>query len=232
MKLKKTVQTFFNNRFDNYILLTEAMKEVVNVGNKPYMVMEGIASDIKCRIVDSERKNIVMYAGGLHPDNNLMLLIEACEKASFVDECWICGSGSQEDALKLRIADSPKIKMLGRLSHKEVVEREKVVKVLVNLRDPSNVLTRYSFPSKIIEYLSSGAQVISTKLEGIPDEYFRHVHPLNSVTSDDLAEILDRCMSLSTEESQRRANEALDFLKSQNTAEVQSRRIIDFICKN
>ena len=234
MRFKKSIQTFFNNRFDKYILLTEPMKEVVAVKNKPYMVMEGIAAELPDKPSDSQRKNIVMYAGGLHPDNNLRLLIEACNRSSMVEECWICGSGPQEKDLASLIADNQRIKLLGRRSHEEVKNLEKQVKILINLRDSGNPLTRYSFPSKIIEYLASGAQVISTRLAGIPAEYFDYLHTIDDdrLTADNLADLFNEILSLPEQELQQRASKSLKFLKENNSAEIQSKRIIEFACQN
>lgn len=234
MRFKKSIQTFFNNRFDKYILLTEPMKEVVAVKNKPYMVMEGIAAELPDKPSDSQRKNIVMYAGGLHPDNNLRLLIEACNRSSMVEECWICGSGPQEKDLASLIADNQRIKLLGRRSHEEVKNLEKQVKILINLRDSGNPLTRYSFPSKIIEYLASGAQVISTRLAGIPAEYFDYLHTIDDdrLTADNLADLFNEILSLPEQELQQRASKSLKFLKENKSAEIQSKRIIEFACQN
>ena len=234
MRFKKSIQTFFNNRFDKYILLTEPMKEVVAVKNKPYMVMEGIAAELPDKPSDSQRKNIVMYAGGLHPDNNLRLLIEACNRSSMVEECWICGSGPQEKDLASLIADNQRIKLLGRRSHEEVKNLEKQVKILINLRDSGNPLTRYSFPSKIIEYLASGAQVVSTRLEGIPSEYFDFINPVErtDMTADGISRIFDRILSLPQNELEHNAIRNLDFLRQKKSAEIQSKRIIEFACQN
>lgn len=231
MRLKRAIQTFFNKRFDKYILLTERMKEVVKIGNKPYMVMEGVASNLPEHPVIGKRRNVVMYAGGLHPDNNILLLIDACEQSHSVEECWICGAGPQEQEITEMASKSKKIKFLGRKSHNEVLEMEKQVKILVNLRDPSNILTEYSFPSKIIEYLASGAQVISTRLKGIPEEYFEYVNPLNSTDVDSLALLIDRVISLPEEVFQSKTKDALDFLRNKKSPKAQSEKILNFVCQ-
>lgn len=230
-KVKQIIQTYFNNRFDKYVLLTERMKDVISIGDKPYMVMEGIASCLPESISVGQRKNIVMYAGGLHPDNNILLLIDACERSGKVDECWICGSGHQEEELKARIANSPKIKLLGRICHDDVLNLEKQAKILVNLRNKDNALTRYSFPSKLIEYLASGAQVISTRLEGIPAEYFDYIYPFDGNTPIELAGIFDEILSQSDNDYAEKACRAIDFLKKHKSARIQCRRIIDFVCQ-
>lgn len=43
---------------------------------------------------------------------------------------------------------------------------------LLITRDPNEDYVRYSFPSKLIEYMATGTPVITTRLPGIPEEYF------------------------------------------------------------
>jgi len=230
MRIKQFIQTFFNNRFDRYVLLTERMKDVVNVGHKPYMVMEGIASNLPEKPYIGIRRNIVMYAGGLHYDNNLLMLIEACERSKDVEECWICGSGPQEDEIRRLAIKYSKIKYLGRKNHDQVLTLERQAKILVNLRDPSNILTDYSFPSKLIEYLASGAQVVSTNLRGIPQEYFDYVHSFKGQDIEELISIFDNIISETDEYLQERAKAALEFLRKEKSAEKQTSKIAKFIC--
>ena len=71
---------------------------------------------------------------------------------------------------------------MGNLPSEQVFEYEKKAKLLVNLRDPSVELTKYAFPSKILEYMSSGSAVLTTKLEGIPNEYFSFINTVDNLT--------------------------------------------------
>lgn len=231
MRVKKSILTFFNDKFDRYILFTDPMKEVIDIKDKQFLVMEGIANDIPPQVNISKRRNIVMYAGGLHPDNNLDLLIESINKSEKAEECWICGSGPMEEYINAIAKNNSKIKMLGRLNHDEVKKLEKEVKILVNLRDPNIELTKYSFPSKTIEYLASGAEVVSTRLEGIPNEYFKYVTPVDDLISDNLANVFDAIMSLKEEVRIERAKCALDFLRNEKSAKIQTEKIIEFVCR-
>lgn len=175
--IKKKVLTYYNEQFDGYILFSEAMKEVVRVGKKPCLVMEGIAPDIRS-VPKAGKKNIVMYAGGLASDNNIPLLVECCKQIDELDELWICGIGPDEKQIEKLAAGDQRVKYYGQLPNEKVLEMETNAKVLINFRNPEEKLTRYSFPSKILEYIASGSLVMSTRLIGIPEEYFNYIVPI------------------------------------------------------
>ncbi|WP_455785485.1 glycosyltransferase [Butyricimonas faecihominis] len=227
--IKKAILSFFNSKFDKYVFLTKSMSEVVNIGNKPYIVMEGIASETQY-IADKEpRKNIVMYAGGLHSDNKVDVLIQAAIQNKNIEECVICGSGPQEGELKKLAAGNSKVKFLGRLSHENVLQLERQAKILVNLRDKNNILTKYSFPSKLMEYLSSGAWVISTKLDGIPEEYFDYIEPLEQNDVRNLSDLFDKLLTLSEDSRESHAINSVNFLRECKSIDFQAKRLIGFI---
>jgi glycosyltransferase involved in cell wall biosynthesis len=57
--------------------------------------------------------------------------------------------------------------------------------VLVNPRQNDEAYTKYSFPSKNIEYLLSGNPVVAYMLDGVPEEYrkFMSIVPDDGVDS-------------------------------------------------
>ena len=228
--IKKKILTYFNERFDGYVLFSEAMKEVVRVGNKPCLVMEGIAPNIRSTPV-SGKKNIVMYAGGLAADNNIPLLIECCQQIDEIDEVWICGVGSDEDQIKTMAMKDKRIKYFGRIPNEKVFEMESLAKILVNFRDPNELLTRYSFPSKIMEYIASGSLVLSTRLAGIPVEYFDYI---GQIVVDDKKQIiteLSKNLCMPDEEYLSKCIKAQEFIMNNKNTAIQTERIIQFISR-
>ena len=229
-RLKKRILTYFNTCFDKYILLTDAMASELGVERKPHITLEGIADDTLASISsNNHRENIVMYAGGLHADNNINLLINACINNPDVKELWICGSGPQETEIKDIADKNPKITYWGNLAHSKVLELETKVKLLVNLRNPTNKLTKYSFPSKLMEYLMSGAFVISTRLEGIPQEYFNYLFEISNLDIKSLQSTISQIITLPDSILVEKAKKARDFLLTQKTSKVQCEKIVNFI---
>lgn len=227
-KLKKALLTFYNEQFDGYVFLSEAMKEVVNIKSKPYIVMEGIACDRGIQI-KADRKNIVMYAGGLAKDNNIPLLIKCCLKLESLHEIWVCGTGSDRDTIIELAKKDSRVKYFGMIPNDDVLKMEEQAKVLVNFRNPNAELTKYSFPSKILEYIESGCVVVSTRLEGIPSEYFDYIIPIENIDETNIINTLDRVMQMEDAEYCSICKKAKDFINTEKDYLQQSKRIIAFL---
>ena len=106
---------------------------------------------------------------------------------------------------------------------------ESQAKVLVNFRNPNEKLTRYSFPSKILEYIASGSMVISTRLIGIPEEYFKYVIPVNLDDNKEVLSTLRMVLQLSSEEYVSKCREAIEFVQNFKNRDFQTKRIITFL---
>lgn len=225
--LNFSVQTFLNKLPDRYVLFAEAMKDEIPVREKKYSVVEGICPDTSVWEIQRKNKNIVMYAGGLGKQNNIELLVDACEASTAVDELWICGSGPSAEYVREKSGE--KIKYLGIVPPEKILRLEREAKVLVNLRDPSVMVTRYAFPSKILEYMSVGTMVLSTRLDGIPREYYEYIRTVDELTVERVKEQLDRIISMPEEEYLACCEKAKRFVNGRKNANVQARKILDLL---
>ena len=230
-QIKKAVTMILNNHFDNYVLFSEKMSEVIDCKNKPTMVLEGIAPPIFGEPIEG-KKNIVMYAGGLAPDNNISLLIDCCKEIKELDELWICGTGPEQEKVEQAQKDDPRIRYLGRLDNEEVRKLETQAKLLVNIRSPKERLTRYSFPSKILEYIASGSMVLSTKLAGIPEEYFDYMLCVEQDEKEEIIEKIRCCFSMDDAEYVDFCKKGQKFISEEKNYLQQSKKLIDFLTDN
>ena len=222
--MKRRVLDFFNKRFDKYIVFSEAMKKYLP-SNRQFMLLEGFAPDTIQKPCIRE-KNIAMYAGGLAEDNGIKIMIEAARKSKLIDELWICGVGDTLEYVK-KNADK-KIKYLGRLANDDVVEAEKKAKVLLNVRDPSNELTKFSFPSKVLEYMAAGGMVISTMLPGIPKEYYSFIKTLDEYSAINLASKMDEVFQTDDDQFISATTAASEFI-TKKQPKSRSKEIVSFI---
>lgn len=225
-KVSRKLKAAENHKFDKYVLFAEEMKNVIPTGDKKYIVVEGICPDEFTSPVGG-KENIVMYAGGFGSFNNLDLLIDACNKSEKVSELWLFGAGNSLDEIKKKATG--KIKYMGNLPSNEVFEYEKKAKLLVNLRNPEVELTKYAFPSKTLEYMSSGSAVLSTKLEGIPSEYFDYIETVEDLTVNGIKEAIEKVLDLDDETYISKCQKAQSFMRENKTAEKQAARILDFV---
>lgn len=219
-------------RVDRFVLLTEAMKEPIGVGNRPYTVIEGICtqngSDEICKTRDG--KKTILYAGSLNKQFGIDVLVDAFQQIEGQDyELLLCGGGDYQDTLQEICAKDSRIKFLGFLPKAKVLELQSRAAVLVNPRQNVEEYTKYSFPSKTMEYLLSGIPVIAYKLDGIPDEYDRYFYYVKDNTPKSLAKaIVDVCEDTSGA-YERTALNAIDFIRTQKNPQKQAGKILDLI---
>ena len=210
--------------YDNFVLLTEQMNDVINPLNKPYLVMEGLVdNDYTLPLKVSKRKNAIMYAGGLTERYGVKLLIDAFnEWGNNEFELWLCGAGDLEKYITT--INNPKIKYFGVLTQEEVTKLEQQATLLVNPRFTNEEYTKYSFPSKNMEYMLSGTPVLTTKLSGMPKEYYDYVYLLEDETKEGLInkfnELLFDDSILDT------GKKAQDFVINNKHNVIQTNRII------
>lgn len=159
---------------DSYILLTEYMKEHLPVGDKPYRVAEGIIEkfpELQMPAVHSKEKYVV-YTGKLFERFGVKALIDGFLQLENPDyRLVLCGKGDCEAYARSAQAKDPRIMFLGQVSPEEALAWQSRASALVNPRNVVEEYTRYSFPSKNIEYLLSGKPVVGYFLEGMPQVY-------------------------------------------------------------
>lgn len=212
--IKRRILCFGNEKFDKYILFSEAMSKYISSEKDKY-ILEGFAPE---KIYEPKyiEKNIAMYAGGLASDNGIKLMIEVANKSKNLDELWICGSGDYQKFVEQNV--NKKIKYFGKLENHEVIELERKAKVLLNLRNPENPLTRFSFPSKIMEYMASGTIVLSTRLQGISEEYYEYIFAIDKYTTSSICEKLDHIFLFNEQEYKEFAAKASEFVKTKQAS--------------
>jgi glycosyltransferase involved in cell wall biosynthesis len=109
-----------------------------------------------------------------------------------------------------------------------VLRAEEKAWLLVNPRPADAEFTKYSFPSKNMEYLASGTPVLTTRLPGMPDEYYDHVLTIDGSSAEDVTTGLRDALALGPDELHRRGVRGKEFVLDQKNNVVQSRRIIEF----
>ncbi len=147
--------------------------------------------------VGSDSDFVILYAGQLKAEYGLELLLQGflrLEDQSF--KLLVLGKGEYGKKIMQASIEDPRIVFKGYSSQSEVKKLLKKATVLINPRPTNQSFTQYSFPSKTIEYMISGRPVISTRLPGIPDDYFPHLYILENETPEGLVELLKKIRAL------------------------------------
>ena len=125
--------------------------------------------------------------------------------------------------------DDSRISFLGQLPRNEVIEWQKKATVLVNPRQNNEEFTKYSFPSKTMEYLSSGIPVVAYKLDGIPDEYDQYIQYVADDSIESLKKKLVEVCEMTREERQELGNIGRNFVLMKKNSTIQVRKICEMI---
>jgi glycosyltransferase involved in cell wall biosynthesis len=218
-----------SSKFDGYVFLTESMNGVINTNNKPYIVIEGFC-DIEMKNVsnsfsEKENKNVVIYAGGVNRKYGIKNLIDAVVGLDDV-ELWIYGVGDLSSELEKEHPDNVVLK--GPRSNSEVVLAETKAMMLVNPRPTDEEYTNYSFPSKTLEYMSSGTFTLSTRLGGIPEEYFNHLGIIEDYSSSGIRDTIITALAKGREELHKLGMKAKSFVLDNKNNVKQGEKIIYF----
>lgn len=236
-KLIAVAKTFLMKRFSGYIFLTESMNKVVNIHRKPYIVMEGIVDEVSDSGVSSQNeaylesvkkeKNIV-YAGGLYHEYGLRNLIEAVHSLPDPElRLDLFGKGNIVKEIKDLSLKDPRIRYHGVWDNNSVVEFEKESWLLVNPRPTVEEFAKYSFPSKNLEYMSTGAPVLTTVLPGMPKEYYPHVYFIKEETPEGIAREITRLLELPAADLMEKGKRACDFIHKEKNNRRRGKEILE-----
>lgn len=182
---------------DSFMLLTKYMAEKLNVGNRPYIVVEGITdskSIPEYKKIGNGKK--VAYAGKLVEAFGVKRLIEAFELIDDSDaSLHICGGGELKSYIEEMCKKDSRIHYYGVVSAEKAHEILQQADVLVNPRQNDDEYTKHSFPSKDIEYLMTGNAVVAYMLDGMPEVYKTMIYLPKDTGVRALSEAIDAAMN-------------------------------------
>lgn len=218
------------DKFDGYVFLTKQMSEAV-APSKPFVVIEAIAdSTLFDSLPDVKKAELrtVMYAGALYRKYGVDMIVSAFEKTENDCELQLFGSGDMESELAEKSKENPRIRYCGRVSRDEILKREREATLLLNFRNGEDEYTKYSFPSKMTEYMLSGTPLFTSRLDGIPEEYYAYVYSTSAKDAEQLAREMDEILSdgEALSEMGRRARE---FVMNKKNEKCQAGKIVDFL---
>lgn len=222
---------------DGFVFLTEQMNQRLNKKNKSYIVLEGHV-DADAPVLDNagkweseNGKKVIIYAGSILKLYGIQNLTEGFLKAEIPNaELWVYGDGDYRDELIEIEKRNPNVKYKGVCNNQEVVQAELRAALLVNPRPTAPEYTKYSFPSKNMEYMVSGTPLLTTKLPGMPKEYYPYIYLVEDETPNGVAKRLKKVLSVPELERNKKAAKAREFVLQEKSNVVQAAKILRF-CK-
>lgn len=234
--LKKYDIKAFNKecaKIDTFVLLTEPMKDSVQVGCRKYAVVEGVYEDAPVQpdqTMDQALRYIV-YTGKLEKQFGILRLVEAFMQLPDRDlRLLICGRGEAERQICDFAEKDTRIEYKGQVSSTQALAYTAGASVLVNPRPNDCEYTKYSFPSKTIEYLATGNPVVAYMLDGMPAQYRDFIYPVDGDTPEDVADALRTALTADTRSKEEKSKKALKYLREDRSPETVGKIILE-LCK-
>lgn len=148
------------------------------------------------------------------------------------------------DAKLVFVGDGAEQKELGDLAREDprivvkpfvtgaALEREfEASDFLINPRDTRWEGAKFSFPSKLLDYMARGLPILSTRIPSIPEEYFECFLEVSDEDADGLATTLDRAFATSEEELVHRIEVGETMLANSKSPEAVADRILGAIAE-
>lgn len=227
----KEIQSFYR-KFDSAIVLTKPMIEALGLVNKPTLLIEGIYHPFLSQTFTKVQKSI-MYSGKLDKRFGIDLLLEAFAKIDDSEfSLWIYGEGTARPLVEAHVKNDSRITYFGYRPQNEVIEAQLKASILVNPRPNKGEYTKFSFPSKTMEYMASATPVIMFKLDGIPDEYDDYLIYPKEESVNGLFDSLKTWGNKSETELRAFGQNSRNFIITEKNSKIQANKIVNFLIEN
>ena len=208
------------------------MSIALGLQEKRQTVIEGICPAVLNQNsgVKEVDKKVIFYSGTLNRKFGIRTLLEAFQHADIENtELWICGSGEDEKEVISYAKRDKRIVFFGYCSSEKVGELRNKASVLVNPRQNKGEYTKYSFPSKTLEYMASGRPVVMYKLDGIPDEYDPYLFYVKEEGAAALGEKLKEVCEMKEEERKAFGERAQSFVLDEKNPKKQAQKLLQLL---
>jgi len=171
---------------DGAFPITEHIGRDWLVAGPEYWTMEGVSDDAAAALSSARANKSYVYQGAHRPTllytgrlEQTMTFARAFHRSPIDATLVLTGGGEDAAELQSLAAADERIRLKGFMPDDAFAQEVDRADFMVNLRDPDWPGAAYSFPSKLFEYLIYGKPVISTRMAGIPDEYFGVLRPID-----------------------------------------------------
>lgn len=230
------LHNYILKKYDGFIVLTKEMNRELNKRGKPYVVIEGIADinmqNEKNLLQNKYDKLVCLYSGGIEKKYGLDYLVQGFIEANVTNsELHLYGKGNFVKELKHKIKNISNIKYGGEIINSEIIQKQIKATLLINPRRTDEEYTKYSFPSKNIEYMVSGTPMLTTQLPGMPKEYIKYVFLIKKENAEGIKKDLKELLNLPREELHKKGIEAKKWVLENKNNLIQGDKVLRMIEK-
>lgn len=215
--------------FDANITLTKYMAAEIGLSNDLCYVIEGFGPSVTKYQATQAIPGSVVYTGKLDKEFGIRNLLAAFDRVNFpTKHLYLYGNGNDSKFLTEHTRGRSDVTM-GMVTSKDTLSLiQRSAYVLVNPRSSKNAFTKFSFPSKTMEYLASGRPVLMSHLEGVPSEYDDYLFYCNVDNVDDFASNIEKMLNKTPNELLALSDKELAFVREKKNSKFLVKGFLDF----
>lgn len=222
------------SKYNGYILLTEQMNEIVNPFNRPFIIIEGLVDlnikTFKDLLTVQTKERILIYAGGIYKRYGVKNLIEGFMLLKIKDiELHIYGSGDLEKCMPKYSEMDKRIKYFGVVNNSIIMKKLAEATLLINPRPTDEEFSKFSFPSKNMEYMGSGTPLVTTKLPGMPIDHYDYVFLFEDESIIGMTDTLRMLLFKSENELRNFGKKSRQFVLNNKSNFIQAQKVLNFL---
>lgn len=220
-------------RCDSYILFTKPMAAKMGIQNKPYMVSEGFCdASIFDDIPEQEKypKKTIVYGGNLSRLYGIKNLVKGFMQTDMDAELHLYGAGGDAAFIEECAKQDSRIKFFGRVDRKTMLIALKRAHLLVVNKPTADDYSNYSFSSKILEYMASGTPLLTTKVGGMPEEYYDYFYFFDEESTEGIKHSLEKIINFSDKQLRDNGIAARAFAVKNKSYQYMTSTIVSFLC--
>ena len=222
---------------DGRILITDAIARDFAKGKHYLRIDGGITKNVVSRLpeltVAGYGEFRMMFAGGLSAWNGIPLMLEYMKNNEDPSlRLWIAGGGELAQEVENAAAKDSRIEYKGLLPHSELFKLYANADALLNLRDDSDPVMQYHYPSKFLEMLAVGKPVIATDVAHTREAYGEHCFVMDGFSLEAFAAQVERIRGMSPEERCEFGRATREWMLANKTWKAQATLIGSYIEKH
>ena len=219
-------------KYGGYILVAEALKDLIGFRDKPYIVIEDVIAVPKTEEhiqKENDAPFTIVYGGALCERFGVNKLADAVTKIR-EENLALCfyGSGESVSYLNKLSREDSRIKYCGQVSFGQLQRIQQAADLLVNPRPSNESFSAYSFPSKTLSYMLSGTPVLTTRIPGIPSSYQPYLLWFDGEDTDSMAKRIEEIMNTPPAQLKEIGKRAYTYARYEKNSLAQSARLLSF----
>lgn len=226
---------FASGFFDGACFICSAMQKEFPALSANSVIIDGIV-DVTTLIHLPERTvnevadtKVVLYTGMLTESYGVKLLVKAIDFLPSNFEIWIAGAGELANYIKQAGIRDARVKYLGLLTAAELSTAYSQTTLLINPRLLHESFVAFSFPSKLLEYLSTGIPVLTSKLPSIQDDLVPFLNFINDVTARGIASAIQSSCLLNYSSAVKVAGHAKSYVLATRSPKIQAEKLLSLM---